>query len=85
MLRRDAYKTAVEHALARSPICALLGPRQCGKTTPFMFLRVSGGTASTFAPLKRRLVEHRRVELIVDCQLFMESSCYLVVKKIGLN
>lgn len=33
MLRREAYRTAVECALARSPICALLGPRQCGKTT----------------------------------------------------
>jgi predicted AAA+ superfamily ATPase len=33
MLERSSYKTAVERALARSPICALLGPRQCGKTT----------------------------------------------------
>ena len=33
MLRRDSYKIAVERALGRSPICALLGPRQCGKTT----------------------------------------------------
>ena len=33
MLGRDSYKTAIENALKRSPVCALLGPRQCGKTT----------------------------------------------------
>jgi len=33
MLQRDSYRTAIKRALARSPICALLGPRQCGKTT----------------------------------------------------
>jgi len=33
MLQRYSYKLAIETALKRSPICALLGPRQCGKTT----------------------------------------------------
>lgn len=33
MLQRYRYKSAIERALDRSPICALLGPRQCGKTT----------------------------------------------------
>jgi len=33
MIKRDAYKEYVEHALGRSRAVALLGPRQCGKTT----------------------------------------------------
>jgi len=33
MLERPAYADQVERALARSPVTALLGPRQCGKTT----------------------------------------------------
>lgn len=33
MIARPIYLDAVRRALARSPICALLGPRQCGKTT----------------------------------------------------
>ncbi|WP_343214142.1 AAA family ATPase [Fontisphaera persica] len=33
MIRRSAALEAVETALAESPVCALLGPRQCGKTT----------------------------------------------------
>jgi uncharacterized protein len=33
MIGRDKYKQRVESALRRAPIVALLGPRQCGKTT----------------------------------------------------
>jgi uncharacterized protein len=33
MIRRPAASKAVETALAENPVCALLGPRQCGKTT----------------------------------------------------
>jgi predicted AAA+ superfamily ATPase len=33
MIRRESYLRQVERALARSPIVALVGPRQCGKTT----------------------------------------------------
>ena len=33
MILRSFYRSRVEKALRRSPICALLGPRQCGKTT----------------------------------------------------
>ena len=33
MLPRPALLAAVQAALARSPVVALLGPRQCGKTT----------------------------------------------------
>lgn len=32
-LARSALETRVEQSLARSPVTALLGPRQCGKTT----------------------------------------------------
>lgn len=33
MIHRPAALEAVETALAENPVCALLGPRQCGKTT----------------------------------------------------
>lgn len=33
MLRRPRRLAEIERALAHSPVCALLGPRQCGKTT----------------------------------------------------
>jgi hypothetical protein len=33
MIRRDRYLRAIAQTLQDSPICALLGPRQCGKTT----------------------------------------------------
>ena len=33
MVRRPRYLAEIEYVLARNPVCALLGPRQCGKTT----------------------------------------------------
>lgn len=33
MIKRDLYIKAVTEAFAISPVCALLGPRQCGKST----------------------------------------------------
>jgi uncharacterized protein len=33
MIPRSAYVQRLENALSRSPVTALLGPRQCGKTT----------------------------------------------------
>lgn len=33
MIARKKYRERVETALRRAPVCALLGPRQCGKTT----------------------------------------------------
>jgi len=33
MIERPAYMNRIQQALRRSPIVALLGPRQCGKTT----------------------------------------------------
>jgi len=33
MIPRARYRTLIEKTLRNNPICALLGPRQCGKTT----------------------------------------------------
>jgi len=33
MVRREQYLAQIQKALGRSPVVALLGPRQCGKTT----------------------------------------------------
>ena len=33
MIQRSFYLKAVRSILANNPVCALLGPRQCGKTT----------------------------------------------------
>jgi predicted AAA+ superfamily ATPase len=33
MIYREQYEDSVRLALRRSPVCAILGPRQCGKTT----------------------------------------------------
>jgi ABC-type phosphate transport system ATPase subunit len=33
MIPRPAALDAIETALAENPVCALLGPRQCGETT----------------------------------------------------
>ncbi|HWY88697.1 MAG TPA: AAA family ATPase [Gemmataceae bacterium] len=33
MINRRHFQQAVKRALAHNPVCALLGPRQCGKTT----------------------------------------------------
>jgi predicted AAA+ superfamily ATPase len=33
MIQRESYLSSLNHGLQRSPVVALLGPRQCGKTT----------------------------------------------------
>jgi len=33
MIDRPGYRKSIAEALARSPVCAITGPRQCGKTT----------------------------------------------------
>jgi predicted AAA+ superfamily ATPase len=33
MIKRKCYFDAIDHSFLVNPICALLGPRQCGKTT----------------------------------------------------
>ena len=49
MLRRLVYTKAVTTALAANPVCALLGPRQCGKTT--LARRIATGRASHYFDL----------------------------------
>ena len=50
-LTRTALRIQVEAALRRSPVTALLGPRQCGKTT--LARDISRTRASTFFDLER--------------------------------
>ena len=33
MIQRPRHLADIERVLAHNPVCALLGPRQCGKTT----------------------------------------------------
>ena len=33
MIKRNEYQNKIKKALSRAPVVALLGPRQCGKTT----------------------------------------------------
>lgn len=42
MLKRNHYLNAINQSFLVNPICALLGPRQCGKTT------LSGQFAANF-------------------------------------
>lgn len=41
LIRRTRHLSEIRQTLARNPICALLGPRQCGKTT--LALELAGG------------------------------------------
>lgn len=43
MLQRNQYREAVRLALSRNPMAALIGPRQCGKTTLARELLQGGG------------------------------------------
>lgn len=58
MIERNSYLEKVKKAISRSPVTALLGPRQCGKTTLARIFSQTG--KSTFfdlesAPDQRRL------------------------------
>lgn len=60
LIARNALKEAVDAALRRSPIVALLGPRQCGKTT-LARQWTAGGQAEFIdgeSPAGRRRLEH---------------------------
>jgi uncharacterized protein len=48
MIQRPSTEAEIRRALSRSPICALLGPRQCGKTTLALSLRRSFKAAHFF-------------------------------------
>jgi uncharacterized protein len=59
MLQRPAYLDHLETALRRSPITALLGPRQCGKTT--LARLVAETRPATFFDLESE-VDRRRLQ-----------------------
>jgi uncharacterized protein len=46
--QRPFYRAKVERALAHNPVCAILGPRQCGKTTLARELARRAGKAHYF-------------------------------------
>ena len=60
MLPRPAYLNRLETALRRSPVTALLGPRQCGKTTLARLL-TSNQPAAAFFDLES-LPDQRRLQ-----------------------
>ena len=49
-LPRPHYLEAIRHVLANNPVCALLGPRQCGKTT--LAKQCAAGRRSTYIDLE---------------------------------
>ena len=53
MVPRHRFKTALEIALGRSPVVAVLGPRQCGKTT--LARHLAGDSQATFFDLESSL------------------------------
>lgn len=64
MIQRDDYLHRLNTAIGRSPITALLGPRQCGKTT--LARQLAGQHSSTFfdiesIPDRRTLLGHPKV------------------------
>jgi uncharacterized protein len=66
MLLRDDIANQIKIALGRSPICALLGPRQCGKTT--LARRIAEGSPSHFFDLEspRDLLRLTNPELALE-------------------
>lgn len=50
MIERSRYYEQIKNAIQRSPIAALLGPRQCGKTT--LARKIAGQQASTYFDLE---------------------------------
>jgi predicted AAA+ superfamily ATPase len=50
MIPRRHYLQAIKRALAANPVCALLGPRQCGKTT--LARQVAAGRRSRYFDLE---------------------------------
>ena len=49
MIKRPDYIKKISDAVGRSPVTALLGPRQCGKTT---LARMFGGDSATYFDLE---------------------------------
>ena len=57
MITRQYYESAISTALRRSPVTALLGPRQCGKTT--LARLIASGTESHFFDLESPIDRQR--------------------------
>lgn len=73
MLERSKYLSMIQTALGRSPIVALLGPRQCGKTT--LARMVCQGQKATFFDLESQS-DLRKLE---NPELMLGSLTGLVV------
>jgi ABC-type phosphate transport system ATPase subunit len=59
LVQRNAHLARLEAALARAPVTALLGPRQCGKTT--LARQVAASRKSQFFDLESA-ADQRRLE-----------------------
>ena len=73
MISRPAYVSAISQSLERNPVVALLGPRQCGKTTLARF--VASQRDSTYFDLEDPLTLAR----LENPLLALEGSSGLVV------
>ena len=73
MLPRKTYHRAVETALARSPVTALLGPRQCGKTT--LAKQIAASRESHYFDLEAPSDQQR----LQNAELMLDSLSGLVV------
>ncbi|MFI4910549.1 MAG: ATP-binding protein [Sedimentisphaeraceae bacterium JB056] len=79
MISRTRYVNGVKKAIGRSPVTAILGPRQCGKTTLAKF--VCNDFESTYLDLESR-VTLRRLEN--PEMLFASLSGLVVIDEIQL-
>lgn len=60
MISRHRFHAAIEEALGRSPVVALLGPRQVGKTTlARQVVAERGGAAAAFFDLESPIDQHK--------------------------
>ena len=73
MLQRKTYQTAIITALDRSPVTALLGPRQCGKTT--IAKEISATRNSYYFDLESPSDQQR----LQNAEMYLESLSGLVI------
>lgn len=73
MIHRATYLQQIEKALGRSPVTALLGPRQCGKTT--LARMIEGGRQACFFDLESPLDQAR----LQNPQMALDSLEGLVI------
>jgi predicted AAA+ superfamily ATPase len=80
MIKRPRYIERVNTALSRSPIVAILGPRQCGKTT--LARMVSDSVSSTYFDLESQ-ADLRRLEN--PERIFAALSGLIVIDEIQIR